>query len=632
MLSTHRQLLPIVIVGHVDHGKSTLIGRLLYDTDSLPAGKHAELQKMAARRGLEDIEWSFVLDAFQAERDQNVTIDTTQIRFKTGKRDYVIIDAPGHREFLKNMVSGAAAAAAAFLVIDAVEGVKEQTKRHAYLLHLLGLKQVAVIVNKMDLAGHDPEKFNQVKTQIETYLSSLGIVPTHVIPVSARTGAMVAGRGDKLDWYAGLTVMETLDGFEIHPPSVALPLRFPVQDVYKFGDERVIVGRVESGTLKKGDTLVFSPSGSKAVVTALRVWPDDAHKTEAHAGEVVGVTLDQPVFVERGQIASHEINMPALSNIFRVRLFWLSPEPLKVGNSYTIRYATHEAPVTVQSIDSVIDTQTLARDSVAVDVPSGAVAEITLRARNLLPIDSYDVYDRTGRVVLYHGHDLAGGGTISMEGYADQRRLTQPKATNIHAVHHLVSYEDRIMRTGHKGCVFWLTGFSGAGKSTLAMLLEKELFARGRRVYVLDGDNVRRRLCADLGFSPEDRSENIRRVGEVAALMAEAGLIVITAFISPFHEDRERARRAAGERFHEIYIKADLSVCEKRDPKGLYRKARAGEIADFTGIDSPYEVPENPDLVIDTARADIDACLSQILSYIENHSALTPPEETSRAF
>ena len=631
-MASSRDSLRVVIVGHVDHGKSTLIGRLLHDTGSLPAEKQEELQRMASRRGLDNIEWSFVLDAFQAERDQNVTIDTTRIWFKTKKRDYVIIDAPGHREFLKNMISGAASADAAILVIDATEGLKEQTRRHAYLLHLLGLKQVAVVINKMDLVGYDSEIFNQIKGQIEEYLASFAIVATHILPLSARHGYMIVKRREDMDWYSGPVLTEALDNFEIHTRPLAIPLRFPVQDVYKFGHERILVGRVESGILKKGDRIIFSPHGESATVTSLRVWPEDESKIEAHAGEVIGITLDERIFVERGHIGSHDLNMPALSNIFRARIFWLSSAPLLVGNTYKVRYATNETSVTVQSIDRVINTQDLAQRDYADDVAKGSVAEVTLRTRELLPLDAYETHDRTGRIVLYQGYDLVGGGTISMDGIIDQRRTTTPKATNIQGVHHLVSYQERVIQAGHKGGVFWLTGLSGAGKSTLAMRIEKALFAKGFRTYVLDGDNIRHGLCADLGFSAVDRAENIRRIGEVAALMSEAGLIVITAFISPFQSDRERARQAAQDRFHEIHIKADISVCEGRDPKGLYRKARAGQINDFTGIDSPYEAPDNPDLVIDTSLEDIDTCVTKILTYIETHVALRPEQEKIRAF
>lgn len=619
-----QQSLRVVIVGHVDHGKSTLIGRLLHDTDSFPDGKLAELEKISRRRGVDGIEWSFALDAFQAERDQNITIDTTQIGFATDQRGYVIIDAPGHREFIKNMISGAAAADAAILVVDATEGVQEQTRRHGYLLHLLGLRQVAVVVNKMDLVNFDAERFQEVSAAVVKYLDSIGLSTVHIVPISARHGDMIAARGERLGWYRGKTLLEVFDSFEVSMPPVALALRFPVQDVYRYDDkarERIIVGRVESGMLRKGDRLLFSPGNETATVVSLEVWPEDKGKVEAQAGEVVGITIDQKIFVERGHIASHEKNPPLLTNVFQANIFWLDERPLKVGNIYKVRYGTSEAAVTVQSIDRVIDTQDLAQDEGGSDVRRNMVAEITLRARDMLPVDPYGDNARLGRLVIYDGYDVAGGGTISMEGYADQRRA-QPKAENLYTVDHLLDRTGRARLKGHQGGVFWFTGLSGAGKSTLAMAVERALFEKGYHTYVLDGDNVRHGLNADLGFSPEDRAENIRRVGEVAALMADAGEIVVTAFISPYRSDRERARQAASGIFHEIYVKADLATCEKRDPKGLYKKARAGKILDFTGIDSPYEFPENPDMVVDTQAYDPDVCVRQIVRYIEETVAL----------
>lgn len=624
----HQQL-RVVIVGHVDHGKSTLIGRLLHDTNSLPEGKLEEIKRVCEKRGTQALEWSFVLDAFQAERDQAVTIDSTQIWFSTQLRDYVIIDAPGHREFLKNMVSGAAAADAAVLVVDATEGVREQTRRHAYLLHLLGLRQIAVVINKMDAVDYDLERFNEVAKEVRVYLDSLGLQPQHIIPMSAREGDMLAARGDKIGWYQGKTLVESLDGFEITPPPTARALRFAVQDVYRQDEKRILVGRVETGIMRKGDKLLFSPTNEMAEISSLEVWPPNPDKVEAHAGEVIGITLDEKIFVERGHIASHEKNPPMLSNVFRARMFWLGHESLKVGNSYKIRYATHEAMVTVQSIERVINTEDLDHDGDNKEVGRNAVAEITLRARNLLPIDPYIDNFRLGRIVLYDGYDIVGGGTISMEDYADQRRMMKPKAQNLYEVDHLTSYNERIKRQKHHGGVFWFTGLSGAGKSTLGMLVEKRLFELGYHTYVLDGDNVRHGLCSDLGFSPEDRAENIRRVGEVAALQADAGLITITAFISPYQDDRDRARRACPDRFHEIHVKADLATCESRDPKGLYKKARDGQIPDFTGIDSPYEPPVNPELVVDTQSYDIDECVNQVVAYIEREAALEEAADQS---
>jgi len=623
-----RALHRIVIVGHVDHGKSTLIGRLLYDTDSLPPGKVAELEAVSARRGMA-IEWSFVLDAFQAERDQAVTIDTTQIWFKTALRDYVIIDAPGHREFLKNMVSGAASADAAIVVVDAAEGVREQSRRHAYLLHLLGIRQVAVVVNKMDLVDFDQARFDEVSKEITDYLASIGAEPMFIVPISARDGDNMAKRSHRTPWYDGPTVLSALDGFHGHPGVGAQPLRLPVQDVYKFDARRILAGRIESGSLAVGDTLLFSPSNKTARVRSLEAWPDERRPETAGPGESVGITLDEQLFVERGEIASHVDNPPKLSTVFHARLFWLGHKPLSVGSRYKLKLLTQESEVTVQSIERIVDTQTL-EHAAGDTVERNAVAEVTLRSRRVLGLDDYGDLPKTGRFVLIEDYDTVGGGVISMEGLPDQRQAIAVKSTNVISVEHRLTAESRATRNGHHGGVLWCTGLSGAGKSTLAMEVEQRLFAKGYQVYVLDGDNVRRGLNANLGFSPEDRTENIRRVGEAAALFADSGIICITAFISPYRVDRDRARASAPGRFHEIYIKADVETCEQRDPKGLYKKARAGQIPQFTGVSAPYEPPEAPDLVVDTASDSIAASVEQIIRYIEKAFTLKKGEQAKK--
>ncbi|MGD1875926.1 MAG: adenylyl-sulfate kinase [Kiloniellaceae bacterium] len=620
-----RSLHRIVIVGHVDHGKSTLIGRLLYDTDSLPPGKVEELEAVSARRGMA-IEWSFVLDAFQAERDQAVTIDTTQIWFKTALRDYVIIDAPGHREFLKNMVSGAASADAAVVVIDAAEGVREQSRRHAYLLHLLGIRQVAVVVNKMDLVGYDEARFKEVSKEITEYLASIGATPMFIVPISARDGDNMAKRSHRTPWYDGPTVLSALDSFHGHPGVGAQPLRLPIQDVYKFDARRILAGRIESGSLAVGDTLLFSPSNKTARVRSLEAWPDDCRPESAGAGAAVGITLDEQIFVERGEIASHVENPPKLSTVFHARLFWLGHKPLSVGSRYKLKLLTQETEVTVQSIERIVDTQTLEHAS-GDTVERNAVAEVTLRSRQVLGLDDYGDLPKTGRFVLIEDYDTVGGGVISMEGLPDQRQAVEVKSTNVISVDHLKKTDTLAARNGHRGGVLWFTGLSGAGKSTLAMEVEQRLFAKGYHVYVLDGDNVRRGLNANLGFSPEDRTENIRRVGEAAALFADSGIICITAFISPYRVDRARARASAPGRFHEIYIKADVETCEQRDPKGLYKKARSGEIAQFTGVSAPYEPPVAPDLVVDTASENVADSVERIVRYIEKSFTLQKGEE-----
>ena len=607
--------LKIVIVGHVDHGKSTLVGRLIHETGSLPEGKLEAIRAMSEKRGM-PFEWAFLMDAIQAERDQGITIDTTQIWFKTDKRPYVIIDAPGHKEFLKNMVTGAASSEAALLLIDAHEGVQEQSRRHGYLLHLLGVKQVAVLVNKMDLVGYSADRFGQVAEDYRAYLRGLGVTPTCIIPISAREGDNMVEHSTAMPWYQGPTVLQALDSFEYKEQPVERPLRMPVQDVYKLDQRRIIAGRIESGTLEVGDEVVFSPSNKTATIKTIEAWHVPEAPELAQAGQSIGVTLTEQIFVERGEVMSHVQQAPLESNVFRARLFWLGHAPVQIGKTYTLKLGTMEAPVTVEAIDHVIDTSDLSSQTLDRIERNGA-GEVVLRTKRMLALDEHQQNPITGRFVLVEDYLPLGGGIISMEGYPDQRELITVRSTNITAVGHAVTREARSARNGHKGAVLWFTGLSGAGKSTLALALERELFAKGAHVYVLDGDNIRAGLNANLGFSPEDRAENIRRVGEVASLFADAGFIVISSFISPYRSDRERARAAAKDAFHEIYVKASLAACEARDPKGLYQRARKGEIQEFTGISSPYETPDRPDLVVPTDELPIDDCLAQLIRFVE---------------
>ena len=609
-----REVLKIVIVGHVDHGKSTLIGRLLYDTHSLPPEQIAAIEAVSAKRG-KGIEWAFLLDAFQAERDQGITIDSSQIRFASDKRDYVIIDAPGHREFVTNMISGAASADAALLVVDAGEGVRQQTRRHGYLLRMLGIRQVAVIINKMDQVGYAEQRFLELERDINGYLDSLGIAASFIVPVSAYNGHNIITPAAEMAWYDGVSVVEALDAFTQRPAPAHLPLRVPIQDVYKFDDRRILVGRVESGVLRVGDTLLFSPSNKTSVVRSLETWHDDVPPVEASAGQVVGFTLEEQIFVERGEMASDLEAPPFETNVARAHIFWLGRAPLEEGKRYVMKQATACHDVVVESIETLIDTDTL-KSSAGTQVERHGIAEVVLRSRSMLAVDEYRTNPSLGRFLLLDGYDIVGGGLLRLEGYPDQRQSVTVKATNIHPVDHKITATMRAQQTGHKGGVLWFTGLSGAGKSTLALELERQLYRRGYHVYVLDGDNVRSGLNANLGFSPEDRGENIRRVGELAALFADAGLIVITAFISPYQADRDRARGAAGKVFHEVYIKSDLATCEKRDPKGLYQKARRGEIADFTGISAPYEQPQAAEMVVDTSTLDEDECVAQLMNYV----------------
>ena len=621
--------LKIVIVGHVDHGKSTLIGRLFFDTDSLPEGKYEQIKAQCQRRGM-PFEWSFLMDSLQSERDQGATIDTTQIRFTANDRDYMIIDAPGHKEFLKNMISGAASSEAALLVIDASEGVCEQSRRHGYLLHLLGVEQMAVVVNKMDLVDYSEERFREIKAEYLSYLNGIGVTPSHVIPISALDGDCITEPSERLPWYNGPSILEALRSFQPRPKSDDLPLRLPVQDVYKFDDRRIIVGRIESGTLHVGDEVLFSPSNKVARVASSERWAghreEVASQTHASAEESVGITLTEQIFVERGYIITHKDQVPVLTNAFRARVFWLGDSPLQVGSRYKLKLNTAEHSVEVAEIEQVMSTEDLSRTSVD-RVEKYGVAEIIMRSRSLVALDESAANPVTGRFVLLEGYRIAGGGIVNLEGFATQRRDFTVRSTNLHPIDARINPLQRGITNGHLGGVLWFTGLPSSGKTTLALELQRELFERGYQVFVLDADNIRSRINADLGFEAQDRTENIRRVGEIAALFADAGMVVITAFISPYSDDRDRARVASNNRFHCFYIEADVATCEERDPYGLWKKVRRGEIQNFTGVDAPYEVPESPDLVINTGDHSIDDCLTQLVEYVRTHLVVPVRQE-----
>jgi bifunctional enzyme CysN/CysC len=607
--------LKIVFAGHVDHGKSTLIGRILHDTGSLSEGKIEEIKKACAAEGME-FEFAFLLDALLEEQKQNVTIDTTEIPFRTARRRYAIIDAPGHKEFLKNMITGASRADAAILVIDANEGVREQSRRHAYLLNMLGIKHLIVVVNKMDLVDYSEERFHKIEENYRKFLADLGLEARLFIPASAKEGENVALASMKMKWYCRANVLEALDLLEPQKSDVDLPLRFCVQDVYRFDGRRIITGRIETGTLRVGDQLVFSPANKSSVVATIERWNAPANGS-AVAGDSIGITLGEQIFVERGYVASHEDETPIETNRFHADLFWIVREPLRVGRFYDLRLATQEVKCQIVSIERVMDSSTLEIKSDGREqLARNEVGRLTIQTRSPLVMDNHDRIPNLGRFVIVDDGKICGGGTILGGVYTDRQVA---KSKNIFWIEGKITPRERARRSGHRGAVVWFTGLSGAGKSTLAQALERDLFHRGMHTYVLDGDNIRHGLNSNLGFSPEDRVENIRRVSEVAKLMADAGAVVITAFISPYRMDRRRAREIALEgnaEFIEVFVDAPLEVCEARDPKNLYKKARAGEIREFTGIDAPYEAPEDPEIVVHTDQQTVDESVATILEQL----------------
>ena len=602
----------VVFVGHVDHGKSTVIGRILEATDSLPEGK-LEAIRAACERDRRRFEYAFLLDALAEEQQQNITIDTTQIHFRTAKGRFTIIDAPGHQEFLKNMITGAASADAAIVVVAADEGAREQSRRHGQLLSLLGVSQVVVAVNKMDLVDYNEAVFRAIERQFGQFLSTLGLEAPKFIPVSAGAGANISKGSAELSWFVGPSLVQAIERFEPPPSLAERPFRLPIQDVYRTENRRILAGRIESGTLRVGDQILFSPHNKTARVATIERWPTQGMES-ATAGESVGITLHDQIFIERGHVASHH-DGPAESNRVHARVFWIGPEPLRIDGTYGLKLVTQNVECSVVAVANVLDAATLDAPSVdTAELKINEVGEVTLQTRAPLVLDNYDRIPALGRFVLTDNGALVGGGIIAGVVYTTKDAA---KSQNIFWSESEVTAELRARRNRHRGAVVWLTGLSGAGKSTIAHALENELFRLAMHTYVLDGDNLRHGLNANLGFAPEDRVENIRRVSEVAKLMADAGMVVITSFISPYRADRARARAIAMQasaEFVEVFVDAPLAICEGRDPKGLYQKARAGQLKGFTGIDAPYEAPEDPEIAVRTDQNSPAECVEKILS------------------
>jgi bifunctional enzyme CysN/CysC len=594
-----RPLVRIVIVGHVDHGKSTLIGRLLHETGSLPDGKLEALQAVSARRGM-PFEWSFLLDALQTERDQGITLDTSQIRFRTPSRDFVLIDAPGHAEFLRNMITGAAQADAALLIVDAAEGVRDQTRRHGYLLHLLGVRQVAVVINKMDRVNFEERRFRDIEAEISTHLVNLGLTPIAVVPISARDGDGVAQRSAASPWYGGPTVVETLDGFAPGRQAEELALRLPVQAVYKFDDRRIIAGRIETGRIAVGEEIVVMPAGRTAHVRSIESWPVPAQAPHtAGAGQSVGITLDSEIFLDRGDVVSTAAVRPKAVQRLRARVFWLNEAPLAVGATLNVRIGTAETRGTIAAIEKAVDPGALSATEAAV-VAQNHVGEIDIALARPLAVDPYAVNSRTGRVVLDMKGRISGGGLVlSLDpplplaaGAAASEAGRRPKQGA--SLKSAVSAQERAAHFGHTGAIAWLTCPQGSGRSKLARAIERRLIERGGAPIVLEGIALQRGLNADLGDTPADHAEAIRRTAEIAAHLAASGFIVIVAAAAPSAVGRAQARAIGGRRFYEVQIDAGADAS-----------------------DADYEAPAAPDLRLNASRHDLDANAHQVEQLLE---------------
>ncbi len=521
----------IVIVGHVDHGKSTVVGRLLADTHSLPQGKLEAVRKECERTG-KPVEYAFLLDALSDEQSQGITIDTARCFFKTPKRDYIIIDAPGHIEFLKNMISGAARAEAAVLVIDAKEGVRENSRRHGYILSMLGIRQVVVCVNKMDLVGHSEQHFQAIESEYRAFLQGIGAVsPRHFVPIAALHGENLTQRSPVMSWYKGPTLLEALDGCELATPRSQAPLRMPVQDVYKFtshGDERrIVAGRIEAGRVQVGDKVVFSPSNKTATIRSIEGF-NQQPRTMAEAGSSTGFTLSEELYIQRGEIMSLADHAPLVSTRFRANLIWLGRKPLIKDRDYKIKIGTTANNVRIHRLIKVIDASQLNTELVKDQVGRHDVADVVFESRQPLPFDIISDCEATGRFVLVDGYDLAGGGIITAAEADDQDNFrAEARLRDFNWVKGGVSAIERSARFGHRSALVMVVGKPGVGKQRYARALERALFADGRQVYMLDGTNVLLGVDHDLSVDAA-RSELVRRFGEVAHLLLNAGMIVVS--------------------------------------------------------------------------------------------------------
>jgi bifunctional enzyme CysN/CysC len=608
--------LAFVVLGHVDHGKSTLIGRLLADTGALPDGRVEKVRQICEAQR-KPFEYAFLLDALEAEQLQGVTIDITEVRFTWQGREYLIIDAPGHKEFMKNMITGAAHADAALLVVDAREGVQEQSYRHAYLLSFLGVRTVAVVVTKMDLVDYGREVFERIRAEYSRFLEDLEIRPVGFVPVSAVGGDNVTARTSRMPWYDGSPVLELLADLRVPDETGAGRLRLPVQDVYKFDERRIIAGRLEAGRIAVGDEIQVWPSAHRARVKSIERWPETTESLRAaEAKASVGITLDYQLFVQRGDVLADPAHPPRVSNFVAANVFWFGRAPLELNCTFRLKLATLERDVEVFSITRVLSPVTMEVDTDRAGIGQNEAGEIVLRSLRPFVFDVAADSPTTGRFVLLDGYDVVGGGIVleAEELYRRPYRQGLPRSASISPARETVTAEDRAAAFGHRSHVVWLTGVPGAGKSTIARYLERELFNRHVKAFVLDGESLRFGLSADLAFTDVDRSEQARRAAEVARLFQLAGLVVIVALVSPFDADREYARALIGdERFTLVYLHAPSGVLRQRDPHGLYSRVGRDPALSVPGVTAPYEAPPSPSLEFDTSATPVELVGSQVL-------------------
>ncbi|MQW31402.1 sulfate adenylyltransferase subunit CysN [Sinorhizobium meliloti] len=594
---TGKSLLRFLTCGSVDDGKSTLIGRLLYDSQMILDDQLASLKKDSRNRhvGEEGIDFSLLVDGLVAEREQGITIDVAYRFFSTDRRKFIVADTPGHEQYTRNMATGASNADVALLLVDARKGLLTQTRRHSFILSLFGVKHVALVVNKIDLMDYSQEVFARIEAEYRAFVTELGFASLAAVPISALRGDNIVAKSERTPWYTGSPLLSYLEDIAVDEDRTQTPFRFPVQWVNRPNlDFRGFSGTVASGTVRVGDEILVSSSRKPAAIA--RIVTMDGDLPEAAAEQAVTLVLDREIDISRGDVLTHSGQTPEFSNQFQAELVWMADEPAYPGRSYLLKIGSQVVPATITDLKHRTNVNTL-KKAAAKRLELNEVGTVTIATDRPIAFDPYNTNRLTGGFILIDRiHNLTlGAGTIA---YGLQR------ARNLSYQSFDVNREVRAGMKGQTPQIVWFTGLSGSGKSTVANLLEKRLTAEGKHAYILDGDNVRHGLNKDLGFTDAARVENIRRVAEVARLMADAGLIVIVSFISPFANERRIAREiAANIRFLEAYVDTPLEVCEARDPKGLYAKARAGQITNFTGVDSPFEVPQDPDITLRGAVA-----------------------------
>lgn len=607
-------LLRFITCGSVDDGKSTLIGRMLYDAGAVPDDQIASLARDSERMGHVEggLDFSLLLDGLSAEREQGITIDVAYRYFATPRRKFIVADAPGHEQYTRNMVTGASTADAAIILVDARKGVLIQTRRHLYLNALLGVRDVVVAVNKMDLVDWSQERFEMIVAELTAYTKPLGFQSVTGVPVSARSGANVAMRTDVIDWYRGPSIIEHLEQLPVDRNSGTNAFRMPVQWVNRAGqDFRGLSGQIASGRIKPGDAIQILPSGRtshvKSIVTA------DGLLVSAETGQAVTLTLVGDHDVSRGDLLSASDQPPEVADQFETTIVWMDEAAMLPGRSYLMKMATRTVPASIVALKHKIDVNTRETQP-AKRLMMNEIGICDVATDVALPFEPYRTNKILGGFILI---DRISNRTVA----AGMIHFALRRSQNIQWQDMCVDGAARAALKGQRGRIIWLTGLSGAGKSTIADRLDKRLHAEGRHTYVLDGDNIRHGLNRDLGFTDEDRVENIRRVAEVARLMVDAGLIVIVSLISPFKAERQMARAMvdAGQ-FIEVFVNTPLDVAERRDPKGLYRKARDGLLPNFTGIGSPYEAPENPEITVETTTMGPEEVADLIATYLANHT------------